>query len=204
MIVKDIRQRIKINKIVSIASIMFAVITVISGLIFSYGLVQSSRKNIYVIDNGIPILAKQTDLLMNRPVEYKSQIDLFHNLFFTIPPDDDHIKNNIEKALYLIDDSGKKEYENLKEKGFYNQLISSSSMMSIKTDSITIDIPTQSFVYYGKQLINRRNSLHIRNLTTEGNFVDIQRTANNPHGVLLKNWRIIDNTELTKQIKYGR
>jgi hypothetical protein len=47
-------------------------------------------------------------VLLNRPVEYKAQIELFHRLFFTLAPDDAYIKENIQKSLYLIDDSGKK------------------------------------------------------------------------------------------------
>ena len=117
MLVKNIEQKIKINKVVSIASILFAVLIVIVGFVFAYKLVQDSRKSLYVIDNGVPILVKQTDELLNRPVEYKSQIELFHRLFFTLAPDDRYIKENVEKSLYLIDDSGKKEYTNLREKG---------------------------------------------------------------------------------------
>ena len=124
MLVKNIEQKIKINKAVSIAAILFAVIIVIAGFVMSYKMVEDSRKSLYVIDNGVPILVKQTDELLNRPVEYKSQIELFHRLFFTLAPDDQYIKENVQKSLYLIDDSGKKEYTNLKEKGFYNQIIS--------------------------------------------------------------------------------
>ena len=158
MIVKNIEQRIKINKAVSIGSIVFAVIIVIAGLIFSYKIVSDSRKSIYVLDNGIPILVKQTDELLNRPVEYKAQIELFHRLFFTLAPDDQYIKENIEKSLYLIDDSGKKEYTNLREKGFYNQIISSNSIQSIRTDSIQLDLENKKFLFVGKQMINRKNS----------------------------------------------
>ena len=74
MIVKNIEQRIKVNKMISIATICFAIIIVIAGFVFSYKLVQDSRKSIYIIDNGVPVLAKQTDELLNRPVEYKAQI----------------------------------------------------------------------------------------------------------------------------------
>lgn len=139
MIVKNIEQRIKVNKMISIATICFAIMIVIAGFVFSYKLVQDSRKSIYIIDNGVPVLAKQTDELLNRPVEYKAQIELFHRLFFTLAPDDKFIKENIEKSLYIIDDSGKKEYANLREKGFYNQLISSNSMVTVHADSIKID-----------------------------------------------------------------
>ena len=122
MIVKDIDKKIKINKAVSISVIFSAVILVIVGFLFAYKLVEDSRKSMYILDNGVPILVKQTDELLNRPVEYKSQVELFHRLFFTLAPDDKYIKENVEKSLYLIDDTGKKEYTNMKEKGFYNQL----------------------------------------------------------------------------------
>ncbi|SIS95819.1 Bacteroides conjugative transposon TraK protein [Kaistella chaponensis] len=201
MLVKNIEQKIKINKTVSIASILFAVLIVIVGFVFAYKLVQDSRKSLYVIDNGVPILVKQTDELLNRPVEYKSQIELFHRLFFTLAPDDRYIKENVEKSLYLIDDSGKKEYTNLREKGFYNQIISGNSLVTVRNDSIKMDLANKKFIYYGTQMINRKNSLIIRKLITEGNFEDMIRSPNNPHGVLLRNWRILDNSELSNKAK---
>ena len=201
MLVKNIEQKIKINKVVSISSILFAVLIVIAGFAFAYKLIQDSRKSLYVIDNGVPILVKQTDELLNRPVEYRSQIELFHRLFFTLAPDDSYIKENVEKSLYLIDDSGKKEYTNLREKGFYNQIISGNSLVTIRTDSIKTDLPNKKFIYYGTQMINRKTSLIIRKLITEGNFEDIIRSPNNPHGVLLRNWRILDNSEISNKSK---
>ena len=97
MLIKNIEQKIKINKAVSLGAIAFAVIIVIAGFFLAYKMIQDSRKSIYILDNGVPVLAKQTDELLNRPVEYKAQIELFHRLFFTLAPDDAYIKENIEK-----------------------------------------------------------------------------------------------------------
>lgn len=201
MLVKNIEQKIKINKAVSIASILFAVVIVIAGFVMAYKMVEDSRKSLYVIDNGVPVLVKQTDELLNRPVEYKSQIELFHRLFFTLAPDDQYIKENVQKSLYLIDDSGKKEYTNLKEKGFYNQIISGNSIVTVRADSIKLDLLNTKFTFYGTQSINRKTSLIIRKLITEGNFQDMIRSPNNPHGVLLTNWRILDNSEIFNKSK---
>ena len=159
MLVKNIEQRIKINKAVAITAIGFAVFIVIAGFLFSYKMIQDSRKSIYVLDNGVPVLIKQTDVMLNRPVEYKAQIELFHRLFFTIAPDDQYIKENTQKSLYLIDDSGKKEYTNLREKGFYNQIIASNAVATMQTDSIKIDQEKNKFTFFGKQFINRNNIL---------------------------------------------
>jgi len=201
MLIKNIEQRIRINKIVSLSAIGFAAFLVIAGFFFSYRMIQDSRRSIYVLDNGVPVLAKQTDVLLNRPVEYKAQIELFHRLFFTLAPDDAYIKENIQKSLYLIDDSGKKEYTNLREKGFYNQIVASSSMVSIQADSIALNMEQKKFQFFGKQMITRKSSVITRKLITEGFFEDIIRSPNNPHGVMLRNWRIIDNEELSNQTK---
>ena len=203
MIVKNIERRIKINKSVSIATVILAMVIVIVGFIYSYKIVRDARKSLYVIDNGIPVLVKQTDELLNRPVEYKAQIELFHKLFFTLVPDDAYINENIDKSLYLIDDTGKKERNHLLEKGFYNQIISSNATVSVRTDSININLNDKKFIYYGTQMINRRSSLITRRLITQGYFKDIARTPNNAHGVLLENWNILDNTEISvKQKNY--
>lgn len=201
MLIKNIEQKIKINKMVSLVAIVFAAFMVISGFFFSYKMIQDFRKSIYILDNGIPVLAKQTDVLLNRPVEYKAQIELFHRLFFTLAPDDAYIKENVQKSLYLIDDSGKKEYTNLREKGFYNQIVASSSMVSIHADSISLNMEQQKFAFFGKQMITRKSSVITRKLITEGFFEDMIRSPNNPHGVLLKNWRILNNEEISNQTK---
>ena len=203
MIVKNIEKRIKINKNIAIATVIFAMVIVIVGFTYSYKIVQDSRRSIYILDNGIPVLVKQTDELLNRPVEYKAQIDLFHKLFFTLMPDDEYIKKNVDKSLYLIDDTAKRERENLLEKGFYNQIISSNATVSIQTDSINLDLNTKKFVYYGTQMINRTTSLIIRKLITQGYFKDIARTPNNAHGVLLENWNIVDNSEVAVKQKFN-
>ena len=61
MLVKSIEQKIKINKAVSISVILASIVIVIAGLFFSYKIVEDSRKSIYILDNGVPILVKQTD-----------------------------------------------------------------------------------------------------------------------------------------------
>ncbi|QOR74613.1 conjugative transposon protein TraK [Cruoricaptor ignavus] len=198
-LIKNIEEKIKINRTVSIASIVAALIVSTGAFITAYSMVRNAQKSIYILDNGVPLLVKQTDEMLNRPVEYKSQVELFHRMFFTLAPDDEFIRENIEKSLYLIDDSGKKEYANLRDRGFYNQLIASSGMMTMHTDSIQLDMSKKFFRYFGRQVIIRKTSVITRNLITEGALQDIIRSPKNPHGVLLTNWRIIDNTEITNR-----
>lgn len=194
--VNDLEKKMKLTKTIGILCLVLSVIIVISGFFFSYSLISDARKNIYILDNGVPVLVKQTDYTMNRELEYKSQVDLFHSMFFTIAPDDDYIKNQTKKALYLIDDSGQKEYMSLRESGFYNQIISSNSIVTVVKDSIVLNYENKNFVFYGKEYINRKTQMIERILITQGRYHDIPRTDNNTHGVLLTDWRILDNSDI--------
>jgi len=201
-IVRNIEKKIRINQAVSKIALLVSAIVSVASFVLAYNMVRDAGKSIYILDNGVPILAKQTDLLMNRPVEYKAQIDLFHTLFFTLTADGDFIKAQTEKALYLIDDSGMKEFLNLREKGFYNQVISSNSVMTVKADSIRIDPKGLRFTYHGKQTINRKTQLIVRNLVTEGYVEDVPRSPNNPHGVMIRSWKTTDNSDISIATKH--
>ena len=64
MLIKNIEQRIKINKIISISTIAFAVFIVIAGFLFAYRMIEDSRKSIYILDNGVPVLAKDAAIFL--------------------------------------------------------------------------------------------------------------------------------------------
>ena len=44
-------------------------------------------------------------------------------IFFTLPPDDKYIRYTMEKAMYLVDETGLAQYNTLKEKGFYSNIL---------------------------------------------------------------------------------
>jgi conjugative transposon TraK protein len=200
MIIKNIEQKIRLTFFTAISVFVVSALLVGFTVVWAFSSISKEREKIYVIDNGVPILVNRTNQLENRAVEYKSHINIYHNLFFTLPPDDDFIKSNLSKAMYLVDESGVKQYNNLKEKGFYNQIISSSSVLSIKTDSIVVD-ENMNFTYYGTQRIDRKTSIVKRQLVTSGGLKDVPRTINNPHGLLITNWKTIKNTDLSYETK---
>lgn len=156
MIIKNIENKIKLAGIISVGSFISSIIICVLAFFFCYTLVVNERKNIYVLDNDVPILVKQTGVEVNLEVECKSHVNIFHSLFFTLPPDDEFIKHNMEKAMYLIDESGLKQYNNLKEKGYFNTILASSANVTIKTDSIDVDMSNMTFKYYGIQRIEEK------------------------------------------------
>lgn len=196
-VIKNIEQKIKLATVISVGSMLSSVLIVIVMAVYFYGLMIDSRKNIYVLDRDVPIFAKQTDMTVNRPVEYTSHIDLFHSTFFTIAPDNKYIEYQMNKALYLIDESGMQQYTALQENGFFSQILSSSSVMTIQTDSIKVDEVSKYFKYYGKQTIERRSATIQRDLITEGYLKDVPRSTNNPHGVMIQRWKTLKNEDVS-------
>ncbi|ARS38034.1 conjugative transposon protein TraK [Pontibacter actiniarum] len=193
--INNLEKKMKLAFAVSIGSFISSIIIVGTVCTFAFRYAEEQRKKIYVIDHSVPLLVEQTELGVNRTVEYKSHVNMFHLLFFTLPPDDAYIRNNISKAMYLIDESGLAQYNNLKEKGYYNQILASSAVLTIKTDSVKVD-ENRHFTYYATQRIERETSVMKRLLVTEGDLEEVPRTENNPHGLLIKNWKTVLNKDL--------
>ena len=189
-----------------IVLIFIVCLTGISGFAIykSYEFSQEARQKIYVLDAGKSlILALRTDVKDNRPVEAKDHVKRFHQLFFTIDPDDKAIQTNINEALFLADESAKTEYENLKEKGFYNQIISASISMEIVVDSVSIDF--SQYPYYAKcfanQQIIRATNVTKRSMVSECYLRNISRSDNKPHGFLMMKWRVLQNKDISTEVR---
>ncbi|WP_184547260.1 conjugative transposon protein TraK [Mucilaginibacter sp. FT3.2] len=198
MIIKNIESKIRLATFLSAGSFLCALAMVGIVSFFAYKQVAIARKSVYVLDaNSTPVLARQTDVQMNRAAEYRSDIVRFHSLFFTLTPDDKYIEYQMKQAMYLVDESGALQYNNLKEKGFFNSILSSSAVLTITMDSVYLDMPHKYFRYYGKQKIDRRSSTLTRSLVTEGYLKDLDvRSDNNPNAVLITQWKTLENKDL--------
>ena len=87
------------------------------------------------------------------------------------------------------------------EKGFYNNIIGTSTICSIFCDSIKLDKQKMTFTYYGRQRIERRTSILMRQLITAGSLRRISRSENNPHGFIIFGWRTLVNKDLSESQK---
>lgn len=128
-------------------------------------------------------------------------IEKFHHYFFTLAPDDKYIRYTMEKAMYLVDETGLAQYNTLKERGFYSNILGTSAVFSIFCDSIAFDKKSMEFTYYGRQRIERRSNILTRELVTAGQLKRVPRTDNNPHGLLIVNWRTLLNKDIEQKTK---
>lgn len=200
-VLKNLENKIKLVMIVSCFFLVGCIVVSLGSFLIAKGMVDDAHKKIYVLDGNVPVLVRQTEMSETFDVEAKSDIEMFHQLFFTLAPDDKYIQYTMKKAMYLVDETGLAQYNALKEKGFYNNVIGTSTICSIFCDSIKLNTDSLTFTYYGRQRIERRTSILMRQLVTAGNLKRVPRTENNPHGILITNWRTLLNKDLEEKQK---
>lgn len=194
-------KRRKFDTIVTVSAILAGLVMVIFAVVYAFSFAQSEREKIYVLVGDTPFVAEHTDMNVTLDVEVKAHVNRFHELFFNLAPDEKYIQHNIEKAMYLVDESGLVQYNTLKEKGFYNTIMAASAQFNIMSDSIKFNEQDMKFTYYGRQRIERRSSILYRELITEGFIQRVQRTEKNPHGLMIVNWRTVLNKDLETKVK---
>lgn len=167
----------------------------------SYEFGEMAQNKIYIMANGKAIEAFASDRKENIPVEAKDHVKSFHQFFYTLDPDDKVIQTNITKALYLADGSAKREYDNLKENGYYSNIIAANISQTIKVDSVQINLSSNpySFRCFATQSLTRATSIVTRSLVTEGQLRSVSRSDNNPHGFLIERWETLENKDINIQ-----
>ena len=91
-VLKNVENKIKLVMIVSCLFLAGCIVISLGSIVIAKTMVDEAHKKIYVLDGNVPILVKQTDRSETFDVEAKSDIEMFHHLFFTLAPDDKYIQ----------------------------------------------------------------------------------------------------------------
>jgi conjugative transposon TraK protein len=163
----------------------------------SYRMVSRAQGRIYLLANGKALSALSAERKDNVDVEARDHIKMFHYYFFTLDPDDKVIDSNIRQALYLADGTAEKQYEDLKEDGYYSSVIAGNISQQVSIDSIQLNLQSYPyyFKYYATEKIIRPTAIVTRSLITEGYLRNVSRSENNAHGFLIERWRILENQD---------
>ena len=204
---KNIDTAFKQVRLFSILVLSFMLLLTLFLTYQSFQQTTRSQQRIYILANGKALEAYAADRKDNVPVEARDHVKMFHHYFFTLDPDDKVVQSNITKALYLADATAKQQYDNLKENGFYTNLISGNISQEIQADTITINVNSYPyhFLYKGQQRIIRPTTIVTRSLITEGYLRNVSRSDNNSHGFLIERWKTIENNDIRiEQREAGR
>lgn len=164
----------------------------------SFQLITQTQERIYILANGKALEAWSAERKDNIPVEAKDHVRMFHHYFFTLHPDEKVIQSNITRALYLSDESAKRQYDNLKENRYYSNVISGNISQEIIIDSIRIHTEQYPLYFkcYAHQRLIRVTSIVTRSLITEGYLRNVARSDHNPHGFLIERWTTLENKDI--------
>lgn len=199
---KNIDTAFKHIKQFSIFLIIGNVLTMCFCIYKSAQAVNLAQSRVHILYNGKLLEAVASDRKTNLPVELRDHIKTFHEYFFNLSPDDKAIQANVGKALYLADESAKRQYDNLRESGYYNNLISANISQAITVDSTRLEGNQwpYEFTCYATEKLVRSSGTVYRKLVTQGEVRDLQiQTDNNPHGFLIQHWEILANRDTVLQ-----
>jgi conjugative transposon TraK protein len=156
-----------------------------------------------LLSSGKVLEALASDRRENLPVEARDHIRTFHELFFNLDPDEKLITASVGRSLYLADGTARRVYDNLKEAGYYDNVISANISQRVEVDSIRLDTSRVPFYFhlYGAETITRTTSIVTRELETEGYLRLVQRSENNPHGFLIERWATLANKDVKTEAR---
>jgi len=164
---------------------------------WAFAMVERERDRVYILAAGKALEAFGGSRKDNLPVELRDHIRTFHHWFFTLDPDDKVIRANVGRALDLADESARRASENLREQGYYNNIISANISQEIEVDSVSLDLEgyPYGFVCHATQRLVRSSATVVKKLVTRGKIRNVSRSDANPHGFLLQRWEILENGE---------
>jgi conjugative transposon TraK protein len=186
----------------SIAFLVANVLICCYTLYVSASSIGKAQGKVFVLAGNKLMEAFATERKEKLPVEIRDHVSSFHRLFFNLEPDEELIRVQVAKSLYLCDSSARIQYKTLLESGFYSGIVSGNISQRLLIDSIQLDLSQSPWYmkFYGKLMILRSTSVVTRSLVSEAFVRDLSSVSdNNPHGFLLERWKILDNRDLGSQ-----
>ena len=185
-------------RMVSIGLILACVLISCLTVYFSLRQMYKTGDRVYVLANGKVLEAVAASRRDNIPVEARDHIRVFHELFFSLEPDEKAIESSMGRALYLADGSAKRLYDNIREAGYLAGIISGNMSQQTEVDSIQLDVKSYPFRFkcFATEKIIRPTTLTTRALITEGWLRHTDRSDNNSHGFLIEKLLVTDNHDI--------
>lgn len=197
-IIQNIDTSLKTMRTIMFIVILFAFLFCSYIYFYSMKQIDESRNKVYLLSQGNALeLVRSRNGKDNIVAEIKSHITMFHEFFYNLDPDPVDIKTRINKALYLIDESGTQIHSKREEVLYYHKLIDGNISSRVYIDSI-IPVLDSDNVYHCK-IIARQKLIRTSNTTEkhidgECTIRNVARTDNNPHGFLIEGYRLTNTS----------
>ena len=183
---------------VCIATVAVSAAVVLVTLIASYGFVRAERDTVYVLDRGTASSATASDGDSQRTLEVRDHVSRFHELMFNLAPSAEAIRSSVDRALLMSDRSAYNYWQDLSERGFYSRLVSANISQTFSADSIRTDMASYPYgaEVFGKLYLIRESNITLYNVHTTCRLVDVGRSTDNPHGLMIEQFRVVSNDKV--------
>lgn len=173
---KNIYEVLKLNRfIVLTVVIACSFSTVISSLV-SVKMFNKAINGAFAIGrNGEVMPLKWMEAIEGLEVEALNHLDLFHSYFYGI--DATNFESNIEKALWLGDESVDNVYRQKKADGVYNRLVQYSLVQKVIDIDSQIDLTAEPYPFKTVTVfqINRGSIIDTYELVTTGKLMHLEK-----------------------------
>lgn len=185
-------------KFVTILAVGCATIVAIGSVAASGWFIKQSEDTIFVVDKGSAVMASRNSNDSYRELEAKDHVMRFHELMFNLSPSAESIQRNLDRALVMSDKSAYDYWMDLSERGFFQRLISANISQEFVADSIKVDMLSypHSVTTYGKLYLLRESNITAYQFESSCRLVDVERSQNNPHGLMIERFVVTRNDNL--------
>lgn len=193
---KDIPSSFLLAKRALIVCVIVSLVSTVGSLCWAFMIGQSFKNSAYILnEDGSAAFAKgitNEKVDAYRKPEIINHAKTFHDLFWNI--DQFNLERKIDKALYMIGESGRQMYLTLKAQGHYAKIEAQNLNQSVKIDSIHVNdkVNPYQIALYAKLLVQRtdQKSETLNDFKATFTMYNVARTENNPHGLLIENYRV--------------
>ena len=185
-------------KFITILSRGCAAIIAIGSVAASGWFIKQSEDTIFVVDKGSAVMASRNSNDSYRELEAKDHVMRFHELIFNLSPSAESIQRNLDRALVMSDKSAYDYWMDLSERGFFQRLISANISQEFVADSVKVDMLSypHSVKTYGKLYLLRESNITAYQFESSCRLVDVERSQNNPHGLMIERFVVTRNDNL--------
>lgn len=194
----NIEASFKRMKNLSIVVILCSMVFAGGACYLAYNFASRFTSQVYVLDHGSVLMAKAAAGDAQRDLEAEDHVTRFHEFLFNLSPNKEAIQRNVDRALTLSDESAYDYWRDLSERGYYHRLVSANISQQMVVDSVKVDM--QNYPYtartFGTIYVLRESNITAFAFESQCQLVDAERTAVNPHGLMIEKFSVTRNENL--------
>jgi len=187
---KNIFDVLRTNRFIVLATVGCSALVCVVSILMTIKIHREFQNNAFVVSNkGDAIPLKIVHQRENFEVEALAHLERFHRYFYNL--DANNYKKQVEKALWLSDNSVADLFRQKQAEGVYNRLLQYSLVQKVISIQSHVEIDSEPYRFKTVTIfqINRGAITDTYELISSGNLINVDRNfPHNPHGLLVTDY----------------